>query len=73
MVSVRDRVLVAWLVGKHDTVGREYICLDPNRFGTFSFTTYGPTLIRTDGYSASEYGRGEGITSHSILAGDSAR
>ncbi|KAF8269635.1 hypothetical protein EI94DRAFT_1771193 [Lactarius quietus] len=31
MVSVRDRALV----GKHDTVGREYICLDPKRFGDF--------------------------------------
>ncbi|KAI0063318.1 hypothetical protein BV25DRAFT_1907095 [Artomyces pyxidatus] len=31
MVSVRDRALV----GKHDTVGREYICLDPRRFGDF--------------------------------------
>ncbi|KAA1475982.1 hypothetical protein DENSPDRAFT_784248 [Dentipellis sp. KUC8613] len=31
MVSVRDRALV----GKHDTVGRAYICLDPRRFGDF--------------------------------------
>jgi hypothetical protein len=31
MVSVRDRALV----GKHDTVGREYICLDAKRFGDF--------------------------------------
>jgi hypothetical protein len=31
MVSIRDRALV----GKHDTVGREYICLDPERFGDF--------------------------------------
>jgi hypothetical protein len=31
MVSVRDRALV----GKHDTVGREYVCLDPKRFGDF--------------------------------------
>jgi hypothetical protein len=31
MVSVRDRALV----GKHDTVGRAYICLDPKRFGDF--------------------------------------
>ncbi|KAI0052473.1 hypothetical protein FA95DRAFT_1483448 [Auriscalpium vulgare] len=31
MVSVRDRALV----GKHDTVGREYICLDPRRYGDF--------------------------------------
>jgi hypothetical protein len=31
MVSIRDR----GLVGKHDTVGREYVCLDPKRFGDF--------------------------------------
>ncbi|EGN94917.1 hypothetical protein SERLA73DRAFT_171280 [Serpula lacrymans var. lacrymans S7.3] len=31
MASVRDRALV----GKHDTVGRGYICLDPGRFGDF--------------------------------------
>ena len=31
MVSVCDRALV----GKHDTAGREYICLDPKRFGDF--------------------------------------
>ncbi|KAI0318044.1 hypothetical protein OF83DRAFT_1118175 [Amylostereum chailletii] len=31
MVSVRDRALI----GKHDTVGRAYICLDPRRFGDF--------------------------------------
>ncbi|TFY79360.1 hypothetical protein EWM64_g4654 [Hericium alpestre] len=31
MVSIRDRALV----GKHDTVGRAYICLDPRRFGDF--------------------------------------
>ncbi|EIN05310.1 hypothetical protein PUNSTDRAFT_92196 [Punctularia strigosozonata HHB-11173 SS5] len=31
MVSVRDRALV----GKHDTIGRAYICLDPKRFGDF--------------------------------------
>ncbi len=29
MVSVRDRALV----GKHDTCGRAYLCLDPRRFG----------------------------------------
>jgi hypothetical protein len=29
MASIRDRALV----GKHDTVGRSYICLDPRRFG----------------------------------------
>lgn len=28
MVGVRDRALV----GKHDTVGKGYICLDPRRF-----------------------------------------
>ncbi|KAI8990411.1 hypothetical protein BD414DRAFT_483553 [Trametes punicea] len=31
MISVRDRALV----GKHDTVGRAYLCLDPKRFGDF--------------------------------------
>jgi len=31
MASVRDR----HLVGKHDTVGRAYICLDPKRFGDY--------------------------------------
>ncbi|KDQ55910.1 hypothetical protein JAAARDRAFT_208172 [Jaapia argillacea MUCL 33604] len=31
MVSIRDRALV----GKHDTVGRAYICLDSRRFGDF--------------------------------------
>src|SRR6266403_902253 len=31
MVSIRDRALV----GKHDTVGRAYLCLDPRRFGDF--------------------------------------
>lgn len=31
MVSVRDRALV----GKHDSVGRAYICLDPRRYGDF--------------------------------------
>jgi hypothetical protein len=29
MISIRDRALV----GKHDTVGRAYLCLDPKRFG----------------------------------------
>lgn len=29
MASVRDRALV----GKHDTIGRAYLCLDPKRFG----------------------------------------
>jgi hypothetical protein len=49
MVSVRDRALV----GKHDTVGREYICLDPKRFGDFlvhdlwiSLDTAGRILLR---------------------------
>lgn len=31
MISVRDRALI----GKHDTVGRAYLCLDPKRFGDF--------------------------------------
>lgn len=31
MASVRDRALI----GKHDTVGRAYLCLDPNRFGDY--------------------------------------
>ncbi|KAL0952399.1 hypothetical protein HGRIS_006675 [Hohenbuehelia grisea] len=31
MLSVRDRALI----GKHDTVGRDYLCLDPRRFGDF--------------------------------------
>ncbi|KAI5119561.1 hypothetical protein M0805_005625 [Coniferiporia weirii] len=31
MISIRDRALV----GKHDTVGRAYLCLDPRRFGDF--------------------------------------
>ncbi|EJU00294.1 hypothetical protein DACRYDRAFT_54447 [Dacryopinax primogenitus] len=31
MASIRDRALI----GKHDTVGRSYICLDPRRFGDF--------------------------------------
>ncbi|THH06586.1 hypothetical protein EW145_g3985 [Phellinidium pouzarii] len=31
MISVRDRALI----GKHDTVGRAYLCLDPGRFGDF--------------------------------------
>src|ERR1700761_4391794 len=31
MASIRDRALV----GKHDTVGRGYICLDPKRYGDF--------------------------------------
>ena len=29
MVSVRDRALI----GKHDVVGKSYLCLDPRRFG----------------------------------------
>jgi rubrerythrin len=31
MISVRDRALI----GKHDSVGRAYLCLDPRRFGDF--------------------------------------
>ena len=31
MVSVRDRTLL----GKHDTVGKTYLCLDPARFGDY--------------------------------------
>ena len=31
MISIRDRALV----GKHDTVGRAYLCLDPKRCGDF--------------------------------------
>jgi hypothetical protein len=31
MASVRDRALV----GKHDTLGRAYLCLDPGRYGDF--------------------------------------
>ncbi|KAI0033497.1 hypothetical protein K488DRAFT_84857 [Vararia minispora EC-137] len=31
MISVRDRALI----GKHDTVGRAYICLDPRPYGDF--------------------------------------
>ncbi|KAJ6524576.1 hypothetical protein B0H19DRAFT_972064 [Mycena capillaripes] len=49
MVSVRDRALV----GKHDTVGRAYLCLDPKRFGDFlahdlwmDLDTQGRVLVR---------------------------
>jgi len=49
MVSVRDRALV----GKHDTVGRAYLCLDPRRFGDFlahelwmNLEPHGRVLIR---------------------------
>ncbi|KAH7100511.1 hypothetical protein BKA62DRAFT_620047 [Auriculariales sp. MPI-PUGE-AT-0066] len=49
MVSIRDRTLV----GKHDTVGRAYICLDPRRFGDFlahdlwlDLDTQGRVLLR---------------------------
>lgn len=49
MVSVRDRSLV----GKHDTVGRAYLCLDPRRFGDFlahdlwmDLDTQGRVLVR---------------------------
>ena len=31
MISVRDRALV----GRHDTAGKAYVCLDPRRFGDF--------------------------------------
>ncbi|KAJ8506956.1 hypothetical protein ONZ45_g10625 [Pleurotus djamor] len=49
MLSVRDRALV----GKHDTVGRDYLCLDPRRFGDFlvhdmwlKLDTQGRVLVR---------------------------
>ncbi|KAF8622282.1 hypothetical protein AX15_007148 [Amanita polypyramis BW_CC] len=49
MLSVRDRALV----GKHDTVGRAYLCLDPRRFGDFlshelwmDLDTHGRVLVR---------------------------
>lgn len=49
MVSVRDRALI----GKHDTVGRAYLCLDPKRFGDLmthdlwmDLDTQGRVLIR---------------------------
>ncbi|KAG5646183.1 hypothetical protein DXG03_004236 [Asterophora parasitica] len=49
MVSVRDRALV----GKHDTIGRAYLCLDPRRFGDFlahelwmNLEPHGRVLIR---------------------------
>ena len=49
MVSVRDRALI----GKHDTVGREYICLDPRLYGDFlahdvwkNLDTQGRILLR---------------------------
>lgn len=49
MVSVRDRALV----GKHDTVGRAYLCLDPRRFSDFlahdmwmDLDTQGRVLVR---------------------------
>jgi len=49
MVSIRDRALV----GKHDTVGREYICLDPRHYGDFlthdvwkTLDTQGRILLR---------------------------
>lgn len=49
MASVRDRALV----GKHDTVGRAYICLDPRRYGDFlahdmflDLDTHGRLLLR---------------------------
>ncbi|KAF8654738.1 hypothetical protein AX16_003393 [Volvariella volvacea WC 439] len=49
MVSIRDRALV----GKHDNVGRAYLCLDPRRFGDFlahelwmDLDTQGRVLVR---------------------------
>jgi len=49
MVSVRDRALV----GKHDIVGRAYLCLDPRRFNDFfthelwmDLDTQGRILVR---------------------------
>ncbi|KAI0742851.1 hypothetical protein C8Q80DRAFT_1109139 [Daedaleopsis nitida] len=49
MISVRDRALL----GKHDTVGRAYLCLDPKRFGDymthelwFDLDTQGRILLR---------------------------
>ncbi|KAF8154152.1 cytoplasm protein [Crassisporium funariophilum] len=49
MVSVRDRSLV----GKHDIVGRAYLCLDPRRFSDFlahelwmDLDTHGRILVR---------------------------
>ena len=49
MASVRDRALV----GKHDTVARAYLCLDPGRYGDFlthdlwlDLDTQGRILIR---------------------------
>ncbi|KAF5329650.1 hypothetical protein D9619_008921 [Psilocybe cf. subviscida] len=49
MVSVRDRALI----GKHDIVGRAYLCLDPRRFNDFlahelwmDLDTQGRILVR---------------------------
>lgn len=49
MVSVRDRALV----GKHDIVGRAYLCLDPRRFNDYfthelwmDLDTQGRILVR---------------------------
>jgi hypothetical protein len=49
MISVRDRALI----GKHDTVGRAYICLDPRPYGDFlvhdkwfDLDTHGRILLR---------------------------
>ena len=49
MVSVRDRALV----GKHDIVGRAYLCLDPRRFNDMlmhelwmDLDTQGKVLVR---------------------------
>ena len=49
MASVRDRQVI----GKHDTIARAYICLDPRRYGDFltrdewlDFDTSGRILLR---------------------------
>jgi hypothetical protein len=49
MVSIRDRALV----GRHDIVGRAYLCLDPRRFNDFlahdlwmDLDTQGRILVR---------------------------
>lgn len=49
MISVRDRALF----GKHDIVGRTYVCLDPKRYGDMlthdvwmDFDTQGRILMR---------------------------
>lgn len=49
MASVRDRTLI----GKHDTIGRAYLCLEPRRFGDYlahdlwlELDTQGRILVR---------------------------